>query len=240
MSKQSKDMMDTSKDVIKDATIKDAETEEGQDAGSINWTTFIIAILALCAILFGVIILPSYFTHHSANSNYNGFTFQQVKSGNLLLWQTEIVVGNQPYTIPFYYHPTETAEVAMSKGVTDWFISAKHPGLIYITLDPDAGSTVVIAGVEISRITGHQYNLLNIDTRSALKAPTTDGSEAPVKTCADATSTQAVLSFDAGNNDIIYPDEKNPYCIHLEYADSIEATRVADRFAYGLLRIMKG
>ncbi len=162
--------------------------------------------------------------------------------GSSPLWVTEIVSHGQPYYIPFYYHPRELQNVVLERNVTDRFVDpSQRPKLIYITFSPDAGSYPVVGGVEISRITGFRYDLLNIETHSALKsAVNTTGAEQMVVTCANATQDTAVLSFDEGDKDLIYQDLQDPWCIHLEYMGENDSIMVADRFAYGLLRIMSG
>lgn len=110
------------------------------------------------------------------------------------------------------------------------------PAQLFISVDPDAGPQVVVAGVEIARITGSKYNLLNIPTRSALSRPAQTQVDIPIVHCGQATGEIAVIQFvqDPQANAIV----RDGNCIILFYRTPEEAVKVADRYAYMLLRIM--
>jgi len=201
----------------------------------------IIFILVIIVILVVPLVYHSWQSAHVLQENkYNGFDFIEESRGELTLWVTQLAVGGQTYNIPFYHHPRETESVVMQQGITDRFLSENgRPSLIYITIPPDGGSYPVVGGVEISRLTGFKYGLLNIETKSALQHAVPDV-QTPVVTCADATNTTAVLSFEPGANNLILEDQANPNCIRLIYRDENSSILVADRFAYGLLRVMAG
>lgn len=169
-------------------------------------------------------------------NRYNGFDFWQRPEGNISLWVTRIQVGPQPYEIPFYYHPRETESVLIEDRIGQ-FLLERRPKLLYFTFSPDAGSRPIIAGVELSRITGDRFQLLSIPTRSALQEPVVANSTIAVVTCANATGDVMVLQFNEGPQNRIYRDD-NPFCIRLEYVNASESIRVADRLAYRLVQIM--
>jgi len=204
---------------------------------------FLILFVVFVVIVFlGPPIYRNWQAQRTLQANtYNGFQFVQMRDGEVTLWVTRIQKGAQPYNIPFYYHPRDTESVALEPGITNRFLSPDKPARVYVTIDPEASSTPVLAGVEFARILGYKYNLLNIDTRSAFqRAPPDNDSNVVVMTCADATANVTVISMDLGQNDIIYRDTQNPNCIRVQYMTENESVRVADRFAYGLLRIMPG
>ena len=93
----------------------------------------------------------------------------------------------------------------------------------------------------MSRITGYKYGLLDIDTHGAVQTPLPgNATDMAVVTCDQATMATGVLFFSQARQNAIYADQQDPYCIHLDYTNATEAVRVADRFAYGLLRVMPG
>ncbi len=208
---------------------------------------FILFIIFVVVAIFGPLTYHSWQLRQEAKTNqYHGFDFKPVTNGETTFWVTQLDVGGQLYNIPFYFHPRDTEQVILQQGVTERFLNPKErPPLIYITVPRDGGSHPVVGGVEISRLTGYKYGLLKIDTRSALQAPATGGLETPVVTCADANENMTVLSFDPSEQNLIVEDKTNSYCIHLFYKNNSQSgdddsIRVADRFAYGLLRIMPG
>lgn len=165
-------------------------------------------------------------------NKFNGFDFAQAEGG---LWVTRIEVGRQPYDIPFYYHPRDTVAITVDPSATTPLRNA--PKVVYISVDPDAGAVPVIAGVEISRITGSKYNLLNIETHGALSRQPDKQVNLPVVSCKDATDDLVVIQFVEGKQNVIARTE-NENCIVLQYTSVNESIRVADRFAYMILGIM--
>ena len=209
------------------------EELKGFDSGRTGgaWKFFVaLAIVGL------IVLSLQYLNQRSADqelveNRHNGFDFVQTAGG---LWVTQITVDQQPYNIPFYYHPRDTSLVLREYDAAERLL-VNPPKEIVISVDPDAGSRVVVAAVEISRLTGSKYNLLNIPTSSALSRQQ-EGVDIPVVTCEDASEDRVVVRFieDSEANAII---EEND-CIVLFYKDPEESVRVADAFAYMLLQIV--
>lgn len=203
----------------------------------------LFVVLAIVVILIGLPILLRLRAESILEQDrYNGFEFRRVAEGNLVVWTTRIETGSRPYDIKFYNHPRDVEDVPLEQGIASWILApATRPELLYLTFSPDAGSPPIVAGVELSRLTGSRYGLLNIDTRSALQRPVVGVAvEHPVITCADAGNGTVVISFDERGDNIIYRDRDNADCIHLQYSSANESVRVADRLAYALLGIMGG
>lgn len=184
----------------------------------------------LIVLMISIYAFQSQQTKNVAEENrVNGFDFWE--SGEF--WVTRIQVGRQPYDIPFYHHPRELTDVVIRSDVTDPLL-LQTPQLVVISVDPDAGSQAVIAGVEIARLTGSRYNLLNLPTQSALSRAQ-EGVDMLVMTCDDATNDTVVVQLvnDPTANAIV----KDGNCIILFYKTPEDSVRVADRFAYALLGI---
>ena len=148
--------------------------------------------------------------------------------------------GEQPYWIPFYYHPSELEDIPVEPGLRDKFFEIRdNNGSIFITLDPDSeDNQIVIAGVEISRITGGRYDLLNVPTSSAFIKPPKDSvteTGTPIITCMHSNNKTMVIWLTLSDKNIAYSYD---YCIILEALTYEEMIRVADRAMYHLLGIM--
>jgi hypothetical protein len=219
-----------------------ADAEQERKARRRAFIFVIVFIVLIIIVIVGIPYLNQWRAQRQAAKDaYNGFDFAQMREGSLLVWATNVQVHGQPYDLQFYNHPRDTENVSLEPGITNRFLGSARPKLIYLTFDKDQESIIVIAGVEISRITGEKAGILNIDTRGALKtAPPSNVSATAVVTCAEATPQIAVLSFDLGTQNAIFADSRNPDCIHLEFSSANESLRVADRFVYGLLKIMPG
>jgi len=103
---------------------------------------------------------------------------------------TRIQVREQPYDIPFYYHPREIEDIVVRDHDADTLLTARNRTVeqVFVSVDPDAGAKVAaIAGVEIARLTGSKYGLLNLPTTGALTRPDNTTADYPILTCKDAT-----------------------------------------------------
>lgn len=207
------------------------KTEPEKEEKTRVWP-FFAAFGILFILMISIYAFQSYRSQNIVMENrVNGFDFWE--SGEF--WVTRIQVGTQPYDIPFYNHPRELTDIIVHEGVTDPLLK-QTPQLVIISVDPDAGSQVVIAGVEIARLTGSRYDLLNLPTRSALSRAQ-EGIDTQVITCDDATNDTVVLQFvnDPDANAIV----KDGNCIILFYKTQEDSVRVADRYAYALLGIQQ-
>ncbi len=201
----------------------------------------VITFLLVITLTFGYLSYQRWERERVTTENrYNGFDFYELHTGKLRTWETIISLNGSLYALEFYYHPREVEDVVLQPMITRRFLDPRErPARLYLSLSPDAGSTPVVAGVEISKVTGRQLPYLGVETRGALHAPPpTNESEVVVVTCDDATSEQAVIFFEEGAANLIVEDSKNPWCIRLQYRDANESVRVADRLAYALLGIM--
>ncbi|RME32288.1 hypothetical protein D6789_00025 [Candidatus Woesearchaeota archaeon] len=204
----------------------------------VGFALFLVLIFFLVPLVQRALAARALEQQREAN-RYNGFTFEQLHDGGLEYWQTDLTVNGQPYTIQFHYHPRDVETILLEEGITDQLIT-QRPRALYLSLPPNAPSTLVLAGVEISKITGDrngENGILRIPTRGVLHEPVESGAPFPVLTCANATSQAVIIFFENGTQNRVYRDE-NPNCIRLEYVSPEDAVRVADRFSYDLLQII--
>ena len=203
-----------------------------------NTITIIVMIIILVGILVALVAVPKYLKKEQLRSDqYNHFDFVQREDG---FWYTVVNKGNQPYSLPFYYHPREVEDVIVDAAIRDRFFRIRDlNGSIFITLDPDSEDNhIVIAGVEIAKITGERFGLLNVSTRSAFtKQPSSASADSPtpIVTCSQAGNrTMVVWIAVTGAN--VASSQGN--CIKLEAKNYTDTVRVADSVMYHLLGIM--
>lgn len=203
------------------------------DSSSSAWK-FFLALALITVVFIAMYVLKS---PEQQGFSYNGFEFQQSGEG---FWVTEVQSpSGQQYFIPFHHHPSEVEDVIVHEDVRDILFGEK-PSQLFISIDPDAGSRPVVAGVEISRITGNRYDLLNIPTSSALSRPADKAVDTPVVNCNNASAipnSTVVVQFvhDPEANAIV----RDQQCLVLFYKTPEDSIRVADRLAYMMLQIMK-
>jgi hypothetical protein len=199
---------------------------------------FIIFTGVILIIFLAIVFVPRFIQKATLEKNkYNGFDFVKTSDGH---WYTVVQKGNQPYQISFYYHPKDLEDIPVEANLKDKFFNIRNNnGSIYITIDPDSkNNTIVIAGVEIAKITGKGYNLLNVNTHSAfIKQPNSTAVDTvtPVVTCGQANDKIMVIWITLSNKNIAYSYGN---CVILEATSYGNMVRVADRMMYNLLGIM--
>lgn len=225
----------------KKTTTNKSEEPSSQKESSTSWAItlgFIALILVALGLLYFYVQAN---TTDFSQYTYNGFEFRPAPSGQDTIWVTEVFIENQPYLIPFYYHPSMVEDVSSEEGLARDLVQAilnpetPSPERVYIALDPDAGSLPVIGAVEISRIFGERYNMLNLPVSSALSRPD-ENIETIIMSCENAREGILVVEFQQTGRNAITLEGTN--CILMEYDTPRDSIRVADRFAYELLGIM--
>lgn len=206
---------------------KSPEVEQSPFGG---WGGVIVFTMVVAAVLFGAILIPPWLADRAEQDIYNNFVF--TRSGPF--WRTEVQIGNQPYSIEFRHHPRDVDNISLDPEAIGLLLS--KPDVVIITLDPEADNRLVIAGVEISKLTGTRNAILNISTRSALTRPPAEDAEAFVVTCDQASENVSVIWLREGERTRV-AQERN--CILIEGASPTDVIRAADRLAYGLLGIIR-
>lgn len=216
---------------IKESIDMNQESQEANQSSSAGVWKFFAAFAIILIIFVGIILWTKYSQASEKTKNsYNGFDFTPAQGG---LWITRIDVRKQPYDIPFYFHPRDTEDIIIEGNVTQPIM--RKPAQVVISIDPNEPSKVVVGGVEVARIIGTKYNIYNIPTSSALSKPSASKVDIPILSCANATSDMVVVEFKKGRTNAI---GTNGNCVVIQYTDANESVRVADRYAYMLLKIM--
>ncbi len=161
---------------------------------------------------------------------YNNFPFVESEGK----WYTEVDIGGQAYVIPFYYHPRDLEDIKYEPNV-EKKLTVNKPEQIYITLDPDLPAIATVAGVQISRITGERYQMMNILTKSAFTRYPGFVSKSPIITCEDSNSKIAVIKMHYGDETSISSEDN---CIILTVDEANETVRLAERLTLEMLGIM--
>ncbi len=206
-----------------------SKDEADRNSSKVALAVVLVVIAALAAIILVTKALRKDYT-------YNAFPFE--KSG--ILWVTYAEKNGQPYRIPFYYHPSELEDIVAERGAEQVLLRAAQRGnvTVYITLDPSLKSKAVVAAVEISRLTGDRYNILNLETHGALtRKPEQSLAETPrpIVTCANADNDTIVIWLTLSQANFIHTEGN---CVILEALSEDDLLRVADRFAYMIIGVM--
>lgn len=190
---------------------------------------FLLGVLVVLIVFFGFIYIEKKLDDKKkVYDSYNGFSFAYDEYNEL--WFTRIEIDNKPYNIPFYYHPLDLETIVVQNNVENIILRYK-PSNIIISIPSDSGSEIALAGIEISKITGERFNVLNIPTTSALSEPV-EGF--PFANCRHSSQETVVIMFKKSDKNFISGEEN---CITLEFKQN-QSIKIADSFSYHLLKIM--
>ena len=216
--------------------MKETNDSKQGDKGKKNKKVYIIVFSIVLTLTIGFVIfkLLTPVDPISKNPNieeYEGFTFVRLSDG---LWYTQL---SSPHTgelfnVPFRNSPSEVKDVLIDNKVPGAIVNSD---LIYLTTDPNSSSSSVVAMLEIGRILGTTYKIMNIPTGSALTVWTGGNDDFPVVTCANATLSRRVVVFKESDKTLAYV---NNNCIIFLGKDGDDLIRVADKVTFILLGII--
>ena len=209
------------------------EKQEKESFQDMKKTTSAFVVTLLIIVGFIVIVLGSIFFLGGEDEpgvetyTYNGFTVLNI-SGQ---WYTQIEMPGRGtvHNIEMRNGPMQVEDVPLQAGVIERIESSQT---IYLTTHPDSGAKIVVAMIEIGRLTGDRYDLLNIPTHGAL---TERSNESLYVTCSNATQDTTVIDFRVGDITKVYQEDG---CIIVQGSDDDDVIRASDRVGYSLMGLM--
>lgn len=189
----------------------------------IFWIGFTIIILGVGSL---ILFWPS-----PEDTSYNGFEFSQGPDGFYYV-EINTAVGDQ--VVPFYHHPSELEDIPFNQSaLTALAIVQNNQGNVKIALDTrfSNDSYVVVAGVEVSKITGKVFYM---PTTSAFTEPIANITK--YYTCDNASPTSYVVLFNQSDENRI---DSIGYCTVLQATTARESVKLANLLVYKALGVMK-
>lgn len=206
---------------------------------SIEKTINIIVVVLIIILIAGIGTLVVYQKHRYKDVyfKYNGYDVQKVVKNGIYY---ELTMGfakeNSPNenVIPVRISSRNDPRTLENISVQGDIKNPIYKKGLYVVFEKNATGPSVIAGMEISKITGNP-SLYNINTTGAM-IESIEGKSVPVKTCKDVSASTGVIWLRAGKETKIF-NEKD--CIIIEGTNEYELIRGADRYILTLLGIMK-
>ncbi len=203
------------------------QEKEMENKTSKQLIQFIVFVLVIAAIAYAVYKFTAPADTHQYDK-YNGYDFMYDEEQKL--WFSTLQIEEQPFIIPFYFHPKDLEYIPVQKDIEDTLYQ-KKPKNVIITLPFNDTSSIVIAAIELSKITGERFKILEIPTSSAFNEYLQGF---PLATCDNSSDDTLVINFEKSETSRIRSEGR---CIILEYAQN-ESIKVADNLAYHILKIM--
>lgn len=212
----------------------DAGSQEQGGASGSRDTILYISIAVVLVLIAGFIGALMY-APDSADSpdmfTYNGFRVTNV-SGQYYTY-IKMPEREQSHVIEMRESPNDAALVPMEKGIKQQILSAET---LYLVTDPDEESRIVIGMVEVGKIVGGKYDILNIPTVVGLTEPVPNSTEErQVITCENSTQQAPVIYFRKGDSNMVYTEDS---CIIVEGTTGDEVILASDKLGYVLLGII--
>ncbi len=237
---EKKSKEETNKKPAKESN-KNSKNEADENKKSLITVFVIIGIILVMFI--STYFVSSYVREKQAEAklkesmvNYNGFIFYKDNENH---WLGQLNIRGKPYTIPFYYNPYQVENISLDNQSTIEKImnfESVENGKIYITVDPEESSKIVVSAVEIARILGTANNIYNYNVSSAIIREIEQTTQYPVITCENQNTKVIVIELKISKENKIYSDKN---CIILEATSADEMIKVADSFALRILTIIK-
>jgi len=203
-------------------------------------------------ILLGLILLAiyahfadtTYTTQEGLPSEYTYNKYPFSKNGNL--WQTQLFketdAGLQQYDILVYFSPKQLENLSIDE---DLYKTIYDTELIVLALNDSSltqdGSSAqaAIGAIELGKIIGTKYNILNKKSYTAVIDPTQEISDGiRVVDCSIVSENKtAVIVFGLANETRVYQGDDG--CIHVDGTSGTEIIRAADRFMYQITGVMR-
>lgn len=234
----SKNKKSNSKKTQKPVSEQVESKEKTKEPSLKNDKILLVSILVIVVCILALILLPKLTDTNTEieTETYNGFVFEKYGEFWVTLLQVRSATNNEirPYEVFFHYTPQEVEYIpsmqnSRNDSITpELFMDAK---LIYITTDPKYPASVILGGVEISKILGNIYKK---EVKSALTKPD-NRTNAPVKTCEDIGPDIRIIHLKLGNETKIY---SNNGCIVVEGQTPIDIIKASERLSFEILKIM--
>jgi flagellar basal body-associated protein FliL len=211
-----------------------SEAEERKPVDSKKSLIIILIIIGIIILVIGAIFLSKYILKNKNTVTYNQYVFQK-SEGNT--WMTQQMIKGKLYDIPFYNNPTQVLDIPVDPYSIDKIrnFTLNKNGTVYVSIDPNESSKVVIAAVEYVRILGNVYNIYNLNVKSAFNSQPNETTDYPIVTCSGQSKNTLVIVQKVSNKNLI---SSNGNCITIESINASESIRVADAFAFKLLSII--
>ena len=234
--KDKEDMKEPEEEEAQEEELQEENTSEDEMEDEVKQasnTPLFVMIFIIGAIIVGFFIAGSLAGDGTdegpeiSYKKYNGFNMINISG----MWYTQIQLPDSEnvHDIEMRNSPWEVEHVPISEDV---MAPTLNSSLIYLTIDPNMTSLGVVAMIEVGRITGDKYDLLNIPTRGAL---TEKGKGAPYVTCQNATEDTRVILFRTADATQVWEDEG---CIIVEGTNATQLVKAADRFTYQLMGVI--
>ncbi len=197
----------------------------------ISAVTILGIILAVA--LVGLLVLVARNNAPADAEKYNGFPIQRGMcpgtTRECVLLSFEIR-GN-PYQIPFYNHPQDIESLPVAPAAVRSIIAMQkvENQSVLIVIPPNAPGDIGVAGVQLGRILGDRYGIMNLNVRATSAANLASA-------CTQANATTLVVWFESDKLNAVHEAQKN--CIAISAIDGPGAVAGSEALTYRILGVI--
>lgn len=200
----------------------------------------IIGIVILIALFFSVRLL----VQPPTDTSYNGFPF--VKQGNF--WYCNLLINGEEQIIPFNYHPSEVDEININPLIRNRIMAISPEGNIVLAVGEEENALSVVGTTNIARL--HKLKYIRTPIHGAIYDESFNLTEyienyngtddGPLRTnCGITNNRFVVIRFVSGDETTMQFSEETGNCIIATAAEPEDFRRLADRFTFEMLGIIR-
>lgn len=196
--------------------------------------TLIILLLLMFALFIGIYYYNNKVKNGPYAFDYNGYEVIFLNQGNGPVYKLKVFVRDsvEPSYITLRRDPRDIDDIPIQINKEDVLAKSR----LYITMHPtNLTSTSILAGAEISKITGNQY-LFGIPTTGAVILPV-EGKVADVRTCTDVTNQVGIILLQLGSENKVYSDEGGCVIVQgITEENLIDGANLLDLYLLGVVK----
>jgi hypothetical protein len=227
-------------DSVSSNNLESSKSSGSKSSGSNNLILLYSTVGIIVLILVSIILLSNISSFDKDDSYveyyYNGFLIQGFEYPDHWSWQTYIQIPEleRSHLIEMRFPPDKVEDIFLDYTAVLDILNAES---ILMTTDPDLSSKAVIAMIEVGRIIGQRYDILNKPVTNGLTSfPSGMQSETPIIECSDASESVPVLYYKIGETTEVY---KEGMCIIIQGKTDDEIIMAADKLGYSLMGIIR-
>jgi hypothetical protein len=198
----------------------------------------VATLILLFVLLFGLFIGIYYYNQKVKYGpyafDYNGYEVIYLDQGNGPIYKLKVFLRGsvEASYINLRRDPRDIDDISIKVNKED--VLAKFR--LYITMHPtNLTSTSVLAGAEISKITGNQY-LYGIPTTGAVILPV-EGKVVDIRTCNDVTNEVGIILLQLGSENKVYSDENGCVIVQgITEENLIDGANLLDLYLLGVIK----
>jgi hypothetical protein len=186
----------------------------------------IAGTIVLAAVIATVVL------YEPPNYDYRGYPIREgtCEATDKTCWYVTFTIRDNPYEISFYNHPGDVDSIPVTANAMNAILRMQRVpnSTVYIALPDNAPGSIGIAAVQLGRILGNRYDIMNLNVKGAIYGRDV--------TCTNLTAQTLVITIQQGTTTAV--SEPAPNCVLISAVNADNATSASEALSYRLLGVI--